>query len=171
MTDLYADPQDNNERNPLRDVVKNLEAELKNARSTIAAFEKEKRSATLADLVAAKGLPAKVANLIPADADPEKWIEENGDLFAAPTTAPSTEAPAPTAPAEPVVDAEAAEKAAADAALANDWSALRKTEATATPAAPPTTGDAALEALLKAAESGGTAGITNLMRSLGANVG
>lgn len=155
MPDLYEDP-DNVDRNPLRDVVKKLEAELKEARTTIATFEKEKRTVTVAELIRAKGLPEKVAGLIPSDADVEQWIEEYGALFGAAPETPATPEPAPAAPEQP----------ATPDPVAEEWARHLSTELTGTPAASPTAADSQLQALIKAAEQGGTDGITTLMRAL-----
>lgn len=60
-------------------------------------FRAESRKREIAASIEARGLNPKIAGLIPADTDPAAWIEEFGELFAAPAPVePATdEQPAP----------------------------------------------------------------------------
>lgn len=72
-------------------LVKQLRTQLKEANKTLKEFEVEvsefrsaKRTATLAEALSSKGLPAKVAKLVPADLEAEKldeWIADYADVF------------------------------------------------------------------------------------------
>jgi hypothetical protein len=75
------------------------------------AAEAEKRSADLAqkfrdrelkDELTTRGLDARVAALIPADADVSEWLATNGDLFGGAKPATSTEPPADDGSAGPM---------------------------------------------------------------------
>jgi hypothetical protein len=50
-------------------------------------FRAESRKREIAASIEARGLNPKIAGLIPQDTDPAAWIEEFGELFAAPAPA------------------------------------------------------------------------------------
>lgn len=83
----------------LRSALKKAQAELKALREENATFKTETRKSTVAAVLAAKGLPAKIAALYtgePDEASVEAWATEYADVFGIP--AGSQEANEHTAP-------------------------------------------------------------------------
>lgn len=77
------------ERNPLRKVVNDLEKQLKEAREAAEAAQKGYRQAALGLTVRDLKLDPRVAELVPAEVGPEKeavsaWVSKFGDLFGVP---------------------------------------------------------------------------------------
>lgn len=97
MTQEYYDPDDytQNENNGNPNLVKDLRAqiekankELRDAQQTITQQSDAIRQRTVADVLSGKGVPAKVAKLIPKDIEASevavsKWLEDYADLFPA----------------------------------------------------------------------------------------
>jgi len=69
----------------LRDALEKAQEQNKQLADRLAKFEQREREVQLGKALESKGLNPKIAGLIPADADPEKWVDEFGGLFA-PTT-------------------------------------------------------------------------------------
>jgi hypothetical protein len=95
MTEYYPDdytndgqPQDSQLVKDLRAQIKKANDDLKAARDTIDNQGKAIRERTVADVLSTKGVPAKVARLIPSDIEASeaavsKWLEDYSDLFQA----------------------------------------------------------------------------------------
>jgi hypothetical protein len=81
--EFYENPD--NSGGGLRDYIKKLEETNKRLEKLL---EKDAEK-TVADLLADKHLDPAVASVIPKDADPKAWLEENGRLFA--TSVPAAE--------------------------------------------------------------------------------
>lgn len=77
------DAQDNTDTSPkaLRDAYNKQKAQNVALEKQIAELNGKVRTRELADKLAEKGLNAKVAKFIPADAELDDWLTENGDLF------------------------------------------------------------------------------------------
>lgn len=69
----------------LRDALEKAQEQNKQLADRLAKYEQRERQEQLGKALESKGLNPKIAGLIPADADPEKWVADFGDLFA-PTT-------------------------------------------------------------------------------------
>ena len=69
----------------LRKAYKKLQAEKKELAESLEAMQSSLRERSVKDVIASKGLPEKVAALIPRDAttseEVEAWISEYGDVF------------------------------------------------------------------------------------------
>lgn len=84
--------EDNNQATSGNDLPKKLRAKIEEQASQIkemmeklGAYETEKRTATIAETLTAKGYNAKIASLIPKDLDSEaldSWLEQYGEIFA-----------------------------------------------------------------------------------------
>lgn len=118
-------------------LVKDLRAQLRKAHDRAKAAETERdtfktqaRTATVGDLLKAKGLQAKVAKYVPDtvndEASLEEWLAGDGDVFAAMKTAPAEESTTP-------VEQELVEEQGMDPALAELFGKINATEASATP--------------------------------------
>lgn len=70
----------------LREALEKAQERIKEQDAQLAKFAAQERTKTLGEALKSKGLDPKIAGIIPADADPEKWVEEFGSLFA--TTTP-----------------------------------------------------------------------------------
>lgn len=95
MPQEYYDPDDytQNENNGNPNLVKDLRSQiekankdLRDAQQTIAQQSNAIRERTVADVLSNKGVPAKVAKLIPSDIEASesavtKWLEDYSDLF------------------------------------------------------------------------------------------
>lgn len=77
-------------------------AEAKALREQLAGLQKELRGVKYGETFKARGVPPKVADLIPADADVEAWLDEYG--FAKPEP-PAADNAAPASPAIPNIPA------------------------------------------------------------------
>lgn len=88
----------------LREALKKANAELKALREENATFKQESRKTTVAAVLAAKGLPAKLAGLYtgePDEASVDAWATEYADVFGIPATPPAqTEGASPEAQAQ-----------------------------------------------------------------------
>lgn len=76
-----------------------VERELAEAKKKLAEQEKAVRVSSVADVVKAKGFDPKVAGLIPSDLAVdavEKWLDDNGSMFAKATTEDPGKAPEPS---------------------------------------------------------------------------
>lgn len=83
--------QNSNLVKDLRAQIKKANEDLKAAQATISDQSKAIRERTVADVLAAKGVPSKVAKLVPADIEASegavsKWLEDYSDLFTKPET-------------------------------------------------------------------------------------
>lgn len=65
----------------LRNALKAKDKELKELRAQLETLTKESRQRKVSESLSAKGLPAKLAGLIPQDADVDEWLGEYGELF------------------------------------------------------------------------------------------
>lgn len=87
LDDLFNDSDSDTELvRTLRKALKERDKEHKELQSELAKRAKVDRSRSLADVLTAKGLPEKVANLYPQDAEPtadavDAWLGEYGDVF------------------------------------------------------------------------------------------
>ena len=114
------------------DLVKRLRKEIQERDKKLGDLDKElgslkkaERSRTVETVLSEKGIPAKVAKLVPSDVEPtaeavEKWLGEYGDIFGI-QTAPEVEEP-PAAPA---------------AVPAQDWTTLARVNMSASQGVPP----------------------------------
>lgn len=153
------DDEQTNERNPLRDVVKKLEADLKENRAALAKYQEKERVQSLAETLGAKGLPAKVAELIPPDADAEEWLSKYADVFNLAAKQAESDEREQFEQVEETANAD-------QVALAAEWQRMQETEqrgSTAVHAA----ADAKFDDLAKAAAHGGGKGISEYMARLG----
>jgi len=79
------DTNDSNAMKELRKAYKKLQAEKKELAETLDSMQSSLRERSVKDVIASKGLPEKVAALIPKDAttseEVEAWIAEYGDVF------------------------------------------------------------------------------------------
>lgn len=78
---IEDDAEDQNGPAGLRKALKARERELKELREQFNTLAKESRQRKVSESLSAKGLPAKLAALIPQDADVDEWLTEYGDLF------------------------------------------------------------------------------------------
>lgn len=69
----------------IRKALRSAEKRAKALEQELQEFRAESRKREIAASIEARGLNPKIAGLIPADTDPTVWIEEFGELFAAPT--------------------------------------------------------------------------------------
>jgi hypothetical protein len=87
LDDLFNDSDSDTELvRTLRKALKERDKEHKELQSELAKRAKVDRSRSLADVLKDKGLPEKVANLYPQDAEPtaeavDAWLGEYGDVF------------------------------------------------------------------------------------------
>jgi len=112
---IDADAEDQNGPAGLRKALKARERELKELREQFSALADESRKRKVSESLSAKGLPPKLAGLIPQDADVDEWLTEYGDLFGG--TTDSGDAVSGDANEEPVVDP----------ALSNAWEQVSQT--------------------------------------------
>ena len=79
------DTNDSNAMKELRKAYKKLQAEKKELAEQLEGMQSSLRERSVKDVIASKGLPEKVAALIPKDAttseEVEAWIAEYGDVF------------------------------------------------------------------------------------------
>jgi len=79
------DTNDSNAMKELRKAYKKLQAEKKELSEQLEGMQSSLRERSVKDVIASKGLPEKVAALIPKDAttseEVEAWIAEYGDVF------------------------------------------------------------------------------------------
>lgn len=111
-------------KNGLRSQLEEALAELKEAKERNAALEAKVHEVTVKEVLAARGVPAKIAKFIPAGSDEaavDAWLEENGDLFGLQPVAPAASQEDP----EPAAAATA--PASVDAELVKKWQALAST--------------------------------------------
>lgn len=94
MTDNFEDNENGQENGAVGDGPAELRKAYEKQKATLSALEKEladlraeKRQKDLESTLSEKGLNAKVAKFIPADADLDEWLKENADLFGAPQPA------------------------------------------------------------------------------------
>ena len=91
MTTNYYDDEEedtvqNDGINQLRKVNRALEKRTKELEQELASLKTQTRQRTVKDMLTAKGVPAKVAALIPQDIEPTEegisgWLQEFGDVF------------------------------------------------------------------------------------------
>lgn len=85
--DLYDDqPTDTDLVRQLRAVVREKDKALKQLTTKLETLEKKDRASTLGSILESKGVPAKVAGLLPADLEAtpeavEKWLDDYADVF------------------------------------------------------------------------------------------
>ena len=71
---------------PARKAMRRQAKQLKEATDALAKYQARERTASIAEVLTEKGLPAKVANLLPSDLEPtpdavSKWLEDYADVF------------------------------------------------------------------------------------------
>jgi len=81
--DIDALLESDNGPKALRDALKKQKEARTALEKELADLRKEKRTSTIESVVKEKGLDPKVAEIIPADADPAEWLEQYGDVFGA----------------------------------------------------------------------------------------
>ena len=93
--DLEAN--DGNAMKELRKAYKKLQAEKKELAEQLDSMQSSIRERSVKDVIASKGLPEKVAALIPKDAttseDVENWLSEYGEIFGIQETSEATSEP------------------------------------------------------------------------------
>ena len=91
------DTNDSNAMKELRKAYKKLQAEKKEIAEQLESMQSSLRERSVKDVIASKGLPEKVAALIPKDAttseEVEAWIAEYGDVFGVQVEADEPEQP------------------------------------------------------------------------------
>lgn len=91
------DTNDSNAMKELRKAYKKLQAEKKEIAEQLESMQSSLRERSVKDVIASKGLPEKVAALIPKDAttseEVEAWISEYGDVFGVQVEADEPEQP------------------------------------------------------------------------------
>jgi hypothetical protein len=101
--DEFEGNEDNGPK-ALRDALKKAQNELKALREENATFKAESRKNTVAAVLAAKGMPAKLAGLYtgePDEASVDAWATEYADVFGIQTApTPPTEGASPDAQAQ-----------------------------------------------------------------------
>jgi len=146
--DNYED-QDNDSQlvKDLRKQLRDKAKALNELQTKVENFETQSRASSIADVLKAKGLPEKVARLLPKDVEATeegvgKWLEEYGDVFG-------------VAPAEQA--AQAQQEVASTGADQEAIAALARAQATGHAASAPDLGAAArlgkVEGLVKEAKS------------------
>lgn len=157
MTDNFEDIENGQENGENGDGPAALRKAYEKQKATLSALEKElstlkaeKRQKDLESTLSEKGLNAKVAKFIPADADLDEWLAENADLFGAAPQA-TQDAPVQEAPKAPHP-------------LQNQFANLGQADVGAQP--PSGTVDAAKAQ--QALGEGGLEGFENYLRSVGA---
>lgn len=143
----------------LRDFAKAQKKQNEELQAQLKTLQNESRTRTVQSIIKEKGLPEKVAKLVPADADPEEFLTEYGDIFG--ITAPAN---AEQAQQAPVVNGS---QYGNNSALAQDFAQFQAMQQLATNQQSAAQANPQLAALEKAGLEGGTAGITDFMRSLG----
>lgn len=103
--DGYEDGQGNDLVKSLRKKISDDAKALKEMEKEFGALKARERTRTVADVLSAKGVPVKVAKLVPETIEPtedavNKWLDEFGDVFGAKSaetgTEKTTEAPQET---------------------------------------------------------------------------
>lgn len=92
----WQDDDEVTESNAMRVLREKAEADSKVIREMaerLRKMEEAEQRRNLESTLNAKGLDPKVAELIPADANPEEWLTTYGNLFGAASTASQEEAP------------------------------------------------------------------------------
>lgn len=100
--DEFEGDEDNGPK-ALRSALKKAQTELKTLREENATFKTESRKTTVAAVLAAKGLPAKIAALYtgePDEASVDAWATEYADVFGLPAKQEPNEHTAPAAQAQ-----------------------------------------------------------------------
>lgn len=151
---------------PLRDFAKAQAKQNEELKKALDELKTQERTRTVRDAVKTKGLPDKVADMIlKANADPEEWITEYGDVFGV-TQEPQGQDPQgqQTAPQaqQPMVQG-----VGQDSDLARQFAQFQAAAAQATPGQSPAQADPMRAALEKAGAEGGANGIANFLRANG----
>ncbi|OUX88352.1 MAG: hypothetical protein CBC03_09225 [Pseudoalteromonas sp. TMED43] len=91
------DTNDGNAMKELRKAYKKLQAEKKELAEQLDSMQSSIRERSVKDVIASKGLPEKVAALIPKDAttseEVENWLSEYGEIFGIQETSEATSEP------------------------------------------------------------------------------
>lgn len=147
----------------LRDFAKAQAKQNAQLQEQLKTIQEESRTRTVQSLIKEKGLPEKVAKLVPADADPTEWLTEYGDVFGAPA-APAQQAQ-PVQQQQSVVDIAQADTSE----VARQFAELQALQGQATGQQSAGQANPQFAALQKAADDKGAAGIADFMRSLNLN--
>lgn len=112
MSDIVDDGSETSTLKDLRKQREDAVNEAKALKAQLAALQNQVRTQTVAGVLKDKGVPAKVAKLVPADVEATeeavvKWLEEFGDVFGAAAPAATTTT-GEDAPPKPGVSQEAA---------------------------------------------------------------
>jgi hypothetical protein len=123
-------------------------------------IQDESRARTVQSLIKEKGLPEKVAKLVPADADPTEWLTEYGDVFGAPA--------APAQQAQTAQTQQAVVDGSPDGTseIAQNFAELQAMQQLATNQQSAGQANPQYAALQKAADDNGAPGIAEFMRAL-----
>jgi hypothetical protein len=156
-TEQTNEIDDANENGPkgLRDALAKQKAENEALVKSLETYRTKDREREIKD----RGLSPKVAKFIPADADLEKWLEENADVFG---ITPTTDAPAQAAAgAEGDANTRPLEVSQTPHPLQNQFANIEATQATGqTPKSPIDT-----SRVTAALADGGLEGFENFLRS------
>ncbi len=95
MSDIVDDGSETSTLKDLRKQREDAVNEAKALKAQLAALQNQVRTQTVAGVLKDKGVPAKVAKLVPADVEATeeavvKWLEEFGDVFGAAAPAVTT---------------------------------------------------------------------------------
>jgi hypothetical protein len=162
MADIYNGIDlDSEESGPkaLREALKAQKRQNEELQEKYENLFKENRTRTVQDTLKEKGLPAKVAGLIPADVDPTEWLTEYGDVLGLKEQDSGTQGEQNMQSAGGTVDQ--------SAALAQQFQAFQAAQSQAVSGQTPGQANPQIAALEKAGQEGGTAGIIDQMRALG----
>ena len=113
MSDINDDGLETSTLKDLRKQREDAVNEAKALKAQLAALQSQVRTQTVAGVLKDKGVPAKVAKLVPADVEATeeavvKWLEEFGDVFGAAAAPAVTTTTGEEAPPKPGVSQEAA---------------------------------------------------------------
>lgn len=147
----------------LREFAKAQKKQNEELQKELTQIRTEARQRAVRDAVTSKGLPEKVAALVPQDADPDEWITNYGDLFGLQAQAQQEQVQQEQVQqtAQQVVQPDQAE-------LAAQFAQLQQMAAMGTGLQSAGQINPQINALEKAAAENGPQGIIDLMRSFNA---
>lgn len=162
MADIYNGIDlDSEESGPkaLRDALKAQKKQNEELQKKFDSLFTETRTRTVQDALKSKGLEADVAKFVPADADVNEWLAENGKFFGV------KEDPAPQTDQANQAQVQGVDPTSA---LAQQFAQFQAAQAQATGVQTPAQANPMQAALEKAGTDGGANGIVNYLRSIGA---
>lgn len=175
MVDMYNGIDlDSEESGPkaLREALKKQKAENEELRKNNETLNKNLRTRTVSDVLKDKGLSgdklAKVAAFVPEDADVEKWVADNGELFGIQVQASSTSTEEGAQQQEPQQFApQGIQIGQGNEDLARQFAEFQALQAQASQQQTAAQANPQLAALDKAASENGARGIADFMRAAG----